>query len=152
VVSGRIDIGAFEFGASAADLTGNGFVDFQDLTILLANWNRPVTAAEGNLVNAGGTSVDFADLTELLAVWTGPGGAAAPGGPRLAVTQEAAVSEGVELKRDVRREAPRQAAAYERRAAMRSRPAGGTYGRLQAVDRVMAEEVTRERIVARRRR
>ncbi|MCH8047401.1 MAG: hypothetical protein IID44_27190 [Planctomycetes bacterium] len=29
-----------------ADLTGNGFVDFEDLTILLANWNQNVSAAE----------------------------------------------------------------------------------------------------------
>jgi hypothetical protein len=60
-----------------ADLTNNGFVDFQDLTILLANWNKPgATAAEGNLVKEDTTSVDFADLTTLLADWTGP----APGG------------------------------------------------------------------------
>ena len=62
-----------------ADLTGNGFVDFQDLTILLANWNKPnATAAEGNLVQADTTSVDFADLTTLLAAWTGSGAAGSP--------------------------------------------------------------------------
>ncbi|MCH9003631.1 MAG: hypothetical protein IIC02_13755, partial [Planctomycetes bacterium] len=29
----------------ASDLTGNGFVDFEDLTILLANWNRHASPA-----------------------------------------------------------------------------------------------------------
>ena len=61
-----------------ADLTGNGFVDFQDLTILLANWNQNVSAAEGNLVEADTTPVNFEDLTVLLAAWTGPGPAASP--------------------------------------------------------------------------
>jgi hypothetical protein len=57
---------------SIADLTVNGFVDFQDLTILLAGWGMPgMTEADGNLINPGSTSVDFADLTELLAAWTG---------------------------------------------------------------------------------
>ena len=61
-----------------ADLTGNGFVDFEDLTVLLANWNQDVSAAEGNLVNANSTPVNFEDLTVLLAAWTGPGPAASP--------------------------------------------------------------------------
>jgi hypothetical protein len=61
-----------------ADLTNNGFVDFQDLTILLANWNKEVTAAEGNLVSADTTPVNFQDLTVLLADWTGPGPAGSP--------------------------------------------------------------------------
>jgi hypothetical protein len=61
-----------------ADLTNNGFVDFQDLTILLANWNKEVTASEGNLVNADTTPVNFQDLTVLLADWTGPGPAGSP--------------------------------------------------------------------------
>ncbi|MCH8046962.1 MAG: lamin tail domain-containing protein, partial [Planctomycetes bacterium] len=64
-------------GFVAADLTRNGFVDFQDLTILLANWNQNVTAAEGNLVDPVATPVNFQDLTVLLAEWTGPGPAAA---------------------------------------------------------------------------
>jgi len=59
-------------------LTGNGFVDFEDLTILLANWNQNVSAAEGNLVDAATTPVNFEDLTVLLAAWTGPGPAASP--------------------------------------------------------------------------
>jgi hypothetical protein len=62
----------------SSDLTNNGFVDFQDLTILLANWNKEVTAAEGNLVNADTTPVNFQDLTVLLADWTGPGPAGSP--------------------------------------------------------------------------
>jgi MYXO-CTERM domain-containing protein len=61
-----------------ADLTNNGFVDFQDLTILLANWNKEVTAAEGNLVEPLVTVVNFADLTTLLAAWTGSGPAGSP--------------------------------------------------------------------------
>ena len=61
-----------------ADLTGNGFVDFEDLTVLLANWNKDVSAGEGNLVDPLTTVVNFEDLTVLLAVWTGPGGAASP--------------------------------------------------------------------------
>lgn len=61
-----------------ADLNGNGFVDFQDLTILLANWNQNVSAANGNLVNPDTTPVNFQDLTVLLAAWTGPGPAASP--------------------------------------------------------------------------
>ncbi len=62
-----------------SDLTNNGFVDFEDLTILLANWNKPgATLAEGNLVNADTTPVNFEDLTVLLAAWTGPGPAGAP--------------------------------------------------------------------------
>ena len=59
------------------DLTDDGYVDFQDLTVLLANWTLNVSAAEGNLVDPSGSVVDFADLTVLLAAWTGPGG---PGG------------------------------------------------------------------------
>ncbi|MCH8042911.1 MAG: tandem-95 repeat protein, partial [Planctomycetes bacterium] len=56
-----------------ADLTRNGFVDFEDLTVLLAAWNQNVSAAEGNLVDAGSSPVNFEDLTVLLAAWTGPG-------------------------------------------------------------------------------
>ena len=61
-----------------SDLTGNGFVDFQDLTLLLANWNAMVAAGEGNLVDPSGSVVDFADLTVLLADWTGPGAIPSP--------------------------------------------------------------------------
>jgi len=61
-----------------SDLTGNGFVDFEDLTVLLANWNKDVTASEGNLVEPLVTVVNFEDLTVLLADWTGPGPAGSP--------------------------------------------------------------------------
>jgi hypothetical protein len=131
-----------------ADLTCNGFVDFQDLTILLAAWNQNVSAAEGNLVDAAGTPVNFQDLTVLLAAWTGPGPAAAaqaatgtPVGRRLAAAQETMTNVGAELEGDSEREAPRQAAAYMRRTANRSRAASGIFRRLQAtaVDRAMEE-------------
>ena len=68
------------WGSAASDLTNNGFVDFEDLTVLLANWNKNVGADAGNLVNAEGTPVNFDDLTVLLADWTGPGPAGAPEG------------------------------------------------------------------------
>ncbi|MCH8042608.1 MAG: VCBS repeat-containing protein, partial [Planctomycetes bacterium] len=55
-----------------SDLTGNKFVDFNDLTILLSNWNQDVGADEGNFVDATNTPVNFDDLTVLLADWTGP--------------------------------------------------------------------------------
>jgi hypothetical protein len=61
-----------------SDLTGNGFVDFQDLTILLANWNKNVPVEQGNLVSPDDTPVNFQDLTVLLADWTGPGQAGSP--------------------------------------------------------------------------
>ena len=56
---------------TASDLTGDGLVDFEDLTILLANWDAMVGPAAGNIVNAEKTPVDFDDLTFLLADWTG---------------------------------------------------------------------------------
>ncbi|MCH8923387.1 MAG: right-handed parallel beta-helix repeat-containing protein, partial [Planctomycetes bacterium] len=39
VVNGRIDIGAYESRPPPADLTGDGFIDFDDLTLLLAHWH-----------------------------------------------------------------------------------------------------------------
>ena len=76
--------GTASFGPScqAADLTCNGVVDFDDLTLLLANWNANVSAAQGNIVNPDTTPVNFDDLAALLAVWTVP----APG-PSPAVAQ-----------------------------------------------------------------
>lgn len=62
----------------AADLTCNGFVDFEDLTVLLASWNQDVAATQGNLVDAANTPVNFEDLTVLLANWTGPAPAGSP--------------------------------------------------------------------------
>ena len=64
--------------ALVGDLPGDGFVDFQDLTILLAQWDRNVSAGLGNLVDPLTSPVNFQDLTLLLAAWTGPGPAAAP--------------------------------------------------------------------------
>ncbi|MCH8043827.1 MAG: PEP-CTERM sorting domain-containing protein [Planctomycetes bacterium] len=71
-----VTIGGSVFG----DLTSNGFVDFQDLTVLLANWNKMVAAGDGNLVDEDTSVVNFQDLTVLLAAWTGPGPAGAPEG------------------------------------------------------------------------
>ena len=68
------------WGSVPSDLTNNGFVDFEDLTVLLANWNKQVGAEAGNLVNADTTPVNFEDLTVLLADWTGPGPAESPEG------------------------------------------------------------------------
>ncbi|MCH7830679.1 MAG: hypothetical protein IIB75_09005, partial [Proteobacteria bacterium] len=66
-----VQLGSLTLNATSTvrgDLTGNGFVDFQDLTILLANWGKTgATAGEGNLVDEVNTSVDFQDLTALLA-------------------------------------------------------------------------------------
>ena len=70
---------------SLGDLTGNGFVDFEDLTVLLANWNQDVAASQGNLVDPSTTPVNFEDLT-VLAEWTGPGPA---GWPEAALRAEA---------------------------------------------------------------
>ena len=61
-----------------SDLNSNGFVDFEDLTILLANWNKDVAVELGNLVEPDITVVNFDDLTVLLADWTGPGPGASP--------------------------------------------------------------------------
>ncbi|MCH8921731.1 MAG: PEP-CTERM sorting domain-containing protein [Planctomycetes bacterium] len=71
---------------SEGDLTGNGFVDFDDLTILLAHWDQEASAGQGNLVDPLTTPINFQDLTFLLADWTGPGPVAAPDA---AVGQEA---------------------------------------------------------------
>ena len=61
-----------------SDLNENGFVDFEDITILLANWNQNVGAEQGNIISPDTTVVNFEDLTVLLADWTGPGPAGAP--------------------------------------------------------------------------
>ncbi|MCH8043451.1 MAG: VCBS repeat-containing protein [Planctomycetes bacterium] len=126
-----------------ADLTGDGFVDFVDLTWLLAHWNQNVSALEGNLVDPDSTPVNFEDLTVLLAAWTGPGPAGAPVGRRLAAAvggdwvgdvggsgESVAVGDASYRRGD---EAPRQAAAY---APLR---------RLQAaaVDRALADDSPR---------
>ncbi|MCH8922058.1 MAG: PEP-CTERM sorting domain-containing protein [Planctomycetes bacterium] len=65
--------------SSLADLTDDLFVDFDDLTILLSNWNEGLTRVEGNLINTlDSPTIDFDDLTFLLAEWTGPGPVGAP--------------------------------------------------------------------------
>ena len=79
VLGGGSSVYLFTNASLPGDLTNNGFVDFEDLTILLANWNKPgATPAEGNLVDATTTPVNFEDLTVLLADWTGPGPAGSP--------------------------------------------------------------------------
>ena len=60
------------------DLTRNGFVDFNDLAVLLSNWDTTVGPPLGNLVNADETPVNFDDLAVLLSNWTGPEPAGAP--------------------------------------------------------------------------
>ena len=164
---GGIDFGSQQTGTDLAeDLTGNGFVDFEDLTVLLAAWNQNVDAAQGNLVNPSGTPVNFEDLTVLLAAWTGPGGAAAPPAeqavrsdrihavdqdpmnrglqqdPMNRVTTSAGVETSSVVENHQRRGKP---AAYQRRNPLR---------RLQAaaVDRALVEDFAHEReIIARRR-
>ncbi|MCH8044793.1 MAG: tandem-95 repeat protein [Planctomycetes bacterium] len=143
-----------------ADLTGNGFVDFEDLTVLLAAWNQDVSAAEGNLVDADGTPVNFEDLTVLLAAWTGPGPAGAPVGRGLAAAVggdfggagesvavgDASYRQSVAVgDASYRRggEAPRRGAGNGSATGVASyRERRGALGRLQAVavDAVLAEE------------
>ncbi|MCH8043786.1 MAG: hypothetical protein IID44_08705 [Planctomycetes bacterium] len=112
------------------DLTGNGAVDFEDLTVLLAAWNTMVSAAEGNLVNAESSPVNFEDLTVLLAHWTGPAAAGAADMGQIAVAAPAvpepstfwlalAAAAGVGL----------------RGARRRSRSANGTYFERQGTSR-----------------
>jgi microcystin-dependent protein len=117
-----------------ADLTGNGFVDFQDLTILLANWNQVVSASEGNLVDAANTPVNFQDLTTLLAAWTGSGPAASP---QAAVTELPPTDEHVSDSAPTRR----TPSAAHRRIARRpmSQRDESPLRRLQATDRAMAD-------------
>ena len=73
------EIVALSSSTLLSDLTGDGWVDFQDLTLLLARWNERVAANEGNLVDPAGSVVNFADLTVLLADWTGPEAMPSPG-------------------------------------------------------------------------
>ena len=141
-----VELGSLTLNATPADLTGNGFVDFQDLTILLANWNQSVSAAQGNLVDEGNTPVNFEDLTVLLAAWTGPGGAASPDAqqavrqdPMNRVTTSASVETSSRAERVQRRGKP----AADARNPLR---------RLQAaaVDRAMGE--SDDEVVTRRSR
>ena len=138
-----------------SDLTNNGFVDFKDLTVLLANWNQNVSVAEGNLVNPGRTPVNFEDLTVLLAAWTGPGGAASPQAAvaeaiiqRETATAESRVVSDVDFNRLGRRD-PMALRRANRTSGLSSHDA--PLRRLQAVsvDRAMGEDfaVEREMIV-----
>ena len=118
--------------ALSADLTGNGFVDFEDLTVLLANWNQNALASAGNLVSPDSTPVNFEDLTVLLAAWTGPGPA---GSPRPAAV-EAGVANPASGRAGDRFERLGRQAVLRRRdfSGAAARPAdSGTPGRLQAV-------------------
>ncbi|MCH8046201.1 MAG: tandem-95 repeat protein, partial [Planctomycetes bacterium] len=160
----EVSLGSLSLNSTPADLTGNGFVDFQDLTILLANWNQDVSAAEGNLVDAGGTPVNFQDLTVLLAAWTGPGGAASPQAATAAAVGGDSVGDGGNVDSLVAvgdasysyGPATGVASYTARRATARARPASGIDGRIgrlqaAAVDRVLAEEVTRREVIFARR-
>ncbi|MCH8044357.1 MAG: lamin tail domain-containing protein [Planctomycetes bacterium] len=122
----------FEITGPPADLTGNGFVDFADLTVLLANWNENVGASAGNLVRPDSTPVNFEDLTVLLAAWTGPGPAAAPL-PAAEVARVANPASGAEsdrFDRLGREEALQRRASSGAAAGLRGRAA---LRRLQAV-------------------
>jgi len=142
-----------------ADLTGNGFVDFEDLTVLLANWNQNVSAAEGNLVDAVTTPVNFEDLTVLLAGWTGPGPAASPqpAAAEATVRRDTATTDsGAATTAHFDRLGRRDHASLRRanRTSSRLSSYDMPLRRLQAaaVDRAMDEEATRdqERIIRRR--
>jgi hypothetical protein len=140
--------------AIPADLTGNGFVDFADLTLLLANWGKMVSAAEGNIVGPG-SAVDFADLTLLLAAWTGSGAADSPqpAAAKATVRRDTAAAERHIASDDHFDRLGRRDRAAARRAdhANGLRPHVSSLRRLQAVavDKAMIEESTRdqERII-----
>jgi VCBS repeat-containing protein len=158
-----VELGSLTLNASPvspADLTGNGFVDFQDLTILLANWNQSVSAAEGNLVNAGTSPVNFQDLTVLLAAWTGPGGAASPPAAEVApqdAGQETSTTESRAATIDHFDQLGRRERAISRRAYRRNATSNSNrtpLRRLQAsaVDRAIGEESSSDPVTIVRRR
>ncbi|MCH8047948.1 MAG: CotH kinase family protein [Planctomycetes bacterium] len=141
-----------------ADLTANGFVDFQDLTILLVNWNQNVSAVQGNLVDEDTTPVNFQDLTVLLAAWTGPEPAKSPQPaateafvPRDTATTESRTATNAHFDRLGRRDRPAMRRAGWRNESPISKV--NPLRRLQAaaVDRAMADQSTlgRERIIRR---
>ena len=146
-----------------ADLTGDGFVDFGDLTLQLAHWDERVTATLGNFIDPATTPINFQDLTFLLAGWTGPGPAASPQGaaaetsvPRATsgstpdtATTESRIATNAHFDRLGRRD----------RATLRRTSHTTPLRRLQAaaVDRAMVEEtqtpaVSDESVFVRRRR
>ena len=131
-----------------ADLTGDGFVDFDDLTILLAHWDQMVSAGQGNLVDPLGTKVNFQDLTLLLAAWTGPGPVAAP---QAAVTENPLPTSNEPASDST--PTRRTPSAAQRRIARRplSQRDVSPLRRLQATDRAMADyQAERGMIFARR--
>jgi len=70
--SGGLDleaVGAVYLGLPA-DVNGDGAVDDDDLSLLLAHWGQAASWANGNL--NGDETVDDNDLSLLLAHWTGP--------------------------------------------------------------------------------
>jgi hypothetical protein len=77
----EVTLGSLSLNALPADLTGNGFVDFQDLTILLANWNQEVSAAEGESRRCGRHAGEFSgsDRAAGRLDWAGAGCCAASG-------------------------------------------------------------------------
>ena len=141
-----IDFGSQHTGVGPVeDLTGNGFVDFEDLTVLLANWNKDVTAADGNLVEPLTSVVNFEDLTVLLAAWTGPGAAAAPVGRRLAATiavEEVVRSDRVDALHVLRQDPMNRVTPTVRRGKPAAYARHNPLRRLQAVavDRAMVEQ------------
>ena len=160
VSGGRLNAGA-AVQSLIGDLTDNGFVDFEDLTVLLANWNQNVPAAQGNLVDADTTPVNFEDLTVLLAAWTGP---APAGSPQPAATEATAHRHSPTTQSHTTPAArfdqlTRRAHTPSRRIdpSTKLSPHDAPLRRLQAgaVDRAMGEEAVLEResaFVRRRRR
>lgn len=124
---------------SLGDLNLNGAVDFQDLTILLANWNKDVGAESGNLVDTATTPVNFADLTVLLAEWTGPLAAGAPGAQAVADSSAATSAVFDQIGEVTSSDDPSRLNRSARRGTPRRE--GSQMRRLQAtvVDRAMTE-------------
>ena len=72
------------------DLTNNGFVDADDLFVLLSHWDEMgARRAVGNIVPSVANTINSSDLFTLLANWTGPD----PNPPAAAAIGEAAVPE-----------------------------------------------------------
>lgn len=64
----RVDVGAFEFGASClGDLDDNGTIGLTDLSTLLSNFGESAIPNDGDL-NANGV-IDLEDLSILLALF-----------------------------------------------------------------------------------
>ncbi|MCH8923132.1 MAG: hypothetical protein IIA67_08305, partial [Planctomycetes bacterium] len=140
-----------------ADLTGDGFVDFGDLTLQLAHWDERVTATLGNFIDPATTPINFQDLTFLLAAWTGPGPVASPKPAAEGADSDAAgvaepstdsavrrAASDANFDRLGRRDRPlrRQASQTDRRVDRRIASQETPLRRLQAtaVDRAMVEE------------